>query len=395
MSPDPDRPTGRPDHVASYDEVRRILVIRALPGLGDMLCAGPALRALRLAHPEADLAVLGLPGAADVLARSGNHVDRVLPFQGWPGIPEGPSSCPPGREAHDDGAGPEGVDLAVAHAGLVALQREQFDLVLQLHGDGSVTNQLALAIGGRYTAGFHAASTPRPGTGDFFAYPDDLHEIHRQTRLLELIGLPLDGDHLEMTVTADDRRQARSLLGSERSLSYACLHPGASRPSRRWPPERFAAVGDALARRGIAVVLSGSASEADVTAQVAAAMTEPALDLAGRLPLGPLAALFQQARLVITNDTGTSHLSVAVQVPSVVVFSGPDPSDPGRWAPLDTSRHRAVVPAGPGWPEVSAVLGPADELLAAASRGASLCRVGGSGGAGGCGAGRPAGRRSM
>lgn len=348
--------------MASYDEVRRILVIRALPGLGDMLCAGPALRALRRAWPEADLALLGLPGAADVLARSGNHVDRMLPFQGWPGIPEGgPTGC-------DSSAGVGAVDLGVAYAGLVALQREQFDLVLQLHGDGSVTNQLALAIGGRRTAGFHAVAAPRPGTGDFFPYPEHLHEIHRQTRLLELLGLPLDGDHLEMTVTADDRRQARSLVGSERAPSYACLHPGASRPSRRWPPERFAVVGDALARRGVAVVLTGSPAEADLTAQVAAAMTEPCLDVAGRLTLGPLAALFQQARLAVTNDTGTSHLSAAVQVPSVVVYGGPDPSDPRRWAPLDADRHRAVVPAGSVWPEAAEVLDQVDGLLAAGRR---------------------------
>ncbi len=374
MSLDPDRPTGRPDHVVSYDEVRRILVIRALPGLGDMLCAGPALRALRLAFPGADLALLGLPGAADVLARSGRHVDRVLPFQGWPGIPEGPADDSPGPAVSGEPSAEwPTVDLGLAYAGLVALQREQFDLVLQLHGDGSVTNQLALAVGGRHTAGFHAPSLPPPGAGHFFPYPDDLHEIHRQTRLLELLGLPLDGDHLELAVGTDDRRRARALVGPERSLSYACLHPGASRPGRRWPPERFAAVGDALARRGIAVVVTGSAAEAAITAQVAAAMTEPSLDLAGRLTLGPLAALFQQARLAVTNDTGTSHLSVAVQVPSVVVYGGPDPSDPRRWAPLDADRHRAVVPAGPRWPDATEVLDQVDGLLAAAGRGGGDC----------------------
>lgn len=373
VSSDPDRPTGHPDHVASYDEVRRILVIRALPGLGDMLCAGPALRALRLAYPDADLAVLGLPGAADVLARSGNHVDRVLPFQGWPGIPESPAGCGQGAPGATGEA--TTVDLGVAYAGLVALQREQFDLVLQMHGDGTVTNQLALAIGGRFTAGFHAPSAPAPGAGRFFPYPDDLHEIRRQTRLLELLGLPLDGDDLEMRVTAEDRRRARHLVGPERAPSYACLHPGASRPSRRWPPERFAAVGDALARRGVAVVLTGSPAEAGITASVAAAMQEPCLDVAGRLTLGPLAALFQQARLAVTNDTGTAHLSVAVQVPSVVVFGGPDPSDPRRWAPLDTHRHPAVVPTGPGWPGVPDVLAQVDELLGRAGRGAGRAEL--------------------
>ncbi len=381
MSPDPERPTGRPDHLVPYDEVRRVLVIRALPGLGDMLCAGPALRALRRAFPQADMALLGLPGAADVLARSGHPVDRVLPFQGWPGIPEGRGDHGPGPAGSGEPSAEwPSVDLGLAYAGLVALQREQFDLVLQLHGDGSVTNQLALAIGGRYTAGFHAPSLPPPAAGHFFPYPDDLHEIHRQTRLLEQLGLPLDGDHLELTVSSDDRRQARALVGPDRWSSYVCLHPGASRPSRRWPPERFAAVGDAVARRGIAVVLTGSAAEADVTARVAAAMDEPSLDLAGRLTLGPLAALLQQARLAVTNDTGPSHLSVAVHVPSVVVYGGPDPSDPRRWAPLDADRHRAVVPAGPRWPEAVEVLDQVDGLLAGAGRGGDCGHGRGTGG---------------
>jgi ADP-heptose:LPS heptosyltransferase len=121
-----------------------------------------------------------------------------------------------------------------------------------------------------------------------------------------------------------------------------CVHPG-GRSARRWPPACFAAVGDALAARGYRIVITGVEDERETARAVARGMLERPLDLTGRTSLGAVAALVARARLLVSNDTGISHLAAAVGTPSVVVYTT---SDPRRWAPLDRRRHR--VAGGPG-----------------------------------------------
>ena len=85
--------------------------------------------------------------------------------------------------------------------------------------------------------------------------------------------------------------------------------------------------------------MTGTADERAITGAVLSAMRESAVDLAGETTLGVLAALLAHSRLLVSNDTGVSHIAAALRVPSVVVFTG---SDPARWAPLDRTRHQVV-----------------------------------------------------
>jgi ADP-heptose:LPS heptosyltransferase len=154
--------------------------------------------------------------------------------------------------------------------------------------------------------------------------------------VLASLGIPAQGEHLELPLTAEDEREAAGLAPP---LPYAVLHPGAADPARRWPPQRFAAVADALAERGLVPVLTGTEGERDTVARVRRLAEAQTTDLTARTSLGALAVLLRGARMTVTNDTGTAHVAAAVGAPSVVVFRA---ADPARWAPLDRSRHRAL-----------------------------------------------------
>lgn len=299
----------------------KIAVVRSLPGLGDFLCCVPALRSLRTAFPTAEITLIGLAATASLIEQFRHYVDSFLEFPGYPGIPEVSFSA-------------ERTTSFLADA-----QRLKFDLALQLHGSGVCTNGFTLLLGAKQSAGFYPQGGYCPAP-NFLPYPDDEPEVWRSLRLLEFLDIPIQGDHLEFPIQTTDW-QAWNAIATTYSLrsNYICIHPGASISERRWDYRNFAAIADGLAAQGFQIVLTGAATERELTQTVAQAMHHPAIDLAGQTDLGVLAALLQRSRLLICNDTGISHLAAAVQTNSVVIFSN---SDPQRWAPLNRQIHRVV-----------------------------------------------------
>jgi len=308
-------------------ELARIAIVRSLPGLGDLLCTVPAWRALRAALPEAQVTLIGLPWARSFVERYAAYLDRFQEFPGYPGIPE---VSPPIRQLP---------------AFFASVQEEGFDLALQMHGSGIVSNSFTVMLGARVNAGFYLPGHYCPDPDRFLPYPANEPEVWRHLRLMEFLGIPLKGAELEFPVREEDIRLLQR-IDAVRDLQdgeYVCVHPGASTRDRRWSPKKFAVVADTLAARGFQVVLTGTAAEADLTQAVRESMREQPIDLAGRTSLGAIAALLSHARLLVCNDTGISHLAAALRVKSVVIFSA---SDSNRWAPLDRDRHRVLGERG-------------------------------------------------
>jgi ADP-heptose:LPS heptosyltransferase len=201
-----------------------------------------------------------------------------------------------------------------------------------LHGSGSFVNSLTVLFGAGRTAGFYLLGDYCPDAALFCPWPTQGREISRLLRLVDFLGLPARGDHLEFPLREDDFHALDQLEGTRKLEAgrYVCLHPGASVPERRWEPEWFAAAGRALARQGLTLVLTGTAAEGELTAAIARAAGVPVLDLAGRTNLGTLAALLRGARLLLCNDTGVSYLADALDTPSIVLSTGDNPE---RWGP--------------------------------------------------------------
>jgi ADP-heptose:LPS heptosyltransferase len=300
----------------------RVLVFRALPGIGDLLCAVPALRALRASRPDVEIAYVGLPETEALVERFPRYVDRFIAFPGFPGLPD------------------RRPDVRKLPELLATVQAERFDLAVQLHGSGELTNPITALFGARRMAG-HYRTRPPVDAACFLPWVEGCSEVRRGLRLMAHLGWPSDDETLEFPIApgADEALLALDGASAIATRPIVVVHPGASEASRRWSPAGFAEVADELADAGYLVVLSGGAAERELTAVVASLMRNPAIDLAGRTTLDLLAALVRRASLLVCNDTGVSHLAAALATPSVVVFRT---SDKHRWAPLDQRLHRPV-----------------------------------------------------
>ncbi|MFD6565884.1 glycosyltransferase family 9 protein [Micromonospora profundi] len=313
-----------------------ILVLRAL-GVGDLVTAVPALRALRAAYPGRELA-LAAPAALAPLVDLVGGVDRLADTSGldgpaWPGPPPG--------------------------------------IAVNLHGRGPQSHRLLAAAGPARLLAFANADA---GFTDGPRWVDDEHEVDRWCRLLSWYGIPADRTDLAL------RRPAPTGLPAGATV----LHPGSNVPAKRWPAERFAALARALTDRGHRVLLTGSVDERALAARVAdEAGLPPDAVLAGRTDLGALAALVAAARLVVSGDTGVAHLATGYGTPSVVLF-GPVP--PARWGPPpERPRHRVLWAGDRDWPRWDGVGSHPtlaavhlDEVLAAVDEVERVVRVSGA-----------------
>jgi ADP-heptose:LPS heptosyltransferase len=301
----------------------KIAVLRPLQ-FGDLMCAVPALRALRTSFPKAEITLIGLPWSITFVDRFYRYLDKFLEFPGFPGFPE------------------QSPQITKMPEFLSKAQAESFDLAIQMQGSGNLSNSIIALLGAKKTAGFSLEGMYCPDETTFMDYPVAEQEIWRLLRLVEFLELPLQGDYLEFPINEKDR-QAFAALNDEFSISpaeYIVIHPGARAESRRWSPQKFAAVADSVADYGFTIVLTGTAEEKEITQDVANRMSHKAVNLTGRTDYGSLAALLSNARMLICNDTGVSHLSAALQVPSVVIFSD---SEAERWGPLNQHIHKRVL----------------------------------------------------
>lgn len=291
--------------------------------LGDLLCSVPAFKAIRKTFPEANITLISLPWAAEFAKRFAYIFNSFIKFPGLPGLPEQPVNPKKSLEFFQH------------------LQNEQYDLLLQMQGNGSIVNTVLPLADATAMAGFYMARGFRPNRYFFMRYPNNLSEVERYLKLTHYLGMDCEDKQLDFPLYQSDYREF-GLLEAQLGLSkerYVCIHPGAREKLRRWSPLNFITVADEIASKGYKIVLTGTSSEKGLTKAIAHSMRYPALDLAGKTSLGALALTIKNSQLMVCNDTGVSHLAAALSHPTVVISLSKDKK---RWKPANSSLHQFV-----------------------------------------------------
>ena len=229
-----------------------------------------------------------------------------------------------------------------------ALRQGRFTAVINLHG-GPTSAQLTLLSGAKYRVG---AAHFRNGYAYNLRVPPaeeilgrtDLHSVESQFGWFQWLGLPTEKPEPTQLFVAESKHEvARTKLsaaGIDLSQPYAILAPTNEFYTKRWMPERYAAIAGQLIARGLQVVLTG-APTAEQIAQVESVQAATAQQLAAltSLTIGELVATIADASLFVGNDSGPAHIAAAVKTPLVVLFG---PASSVRWRPWTDGRTELV-----------------------------------------------------
>jgi ADP-heptose:LPS heptosyltransferase len=289
---------------------RHVLVARQ-DSLGDVLLAGPAVRAVAAGAGRVTL-LCGPRGRAAAELLPGVH-EVVVAHAAW-------------IDAQPRPVTRQGVDALVDR--LADLEVDQA-LVLTSFHQSPLPLALLLRMAGVPTIA--AVSVDYPGSllDVRHRVDEDLHEVERGLSLAATLGYRLpDGDDGRLALRPD---RPAGLPDELARGPYVVVHPGASVPARAWARERHAALVDALVASGRRVAVTGDSAERPLTALVAGPRRAAVVDLGGRVDLAGLAAVLAGADAVVVGNTGPAHLAAAVGTPVVSLFSPVVPAV--RWRP--------------------------------------------------------------
>lgn len=266
--------------------VRHILFV-TLSNIGDAILTTPALEALHRAYPDARIDLVG-DARSEIIFRHCPYRGEIFlrhKKEGWAGL------------------------LRL----IWQLRRRRYDLAVDLRTDG-----LLWLLRARQRVTKLPAHAGR-----------NLHSAEKHFRAVALLT---GGDipPARIWLPASERSAAQTQLQAFRGRRILALAPGANWAPKIWPSRHFSALANRLPDHFDAVLLLGSTQDQPRAAQVAAGLQLPCLNLCGQTSLLQAAALLEQARCFVGNDSGLGHIASAVGTPTLTVFG---PGEPDRYHP--------------------------------------------------------------
>ncbi len=312
----------RPKSDPAKRNFSRILAI-STTAVGDTLLSTPGFTALRRLNPHARILALIRDRYASMFLNNPD-LDGIIPLKkGWAGFIEN----------------------------LKAIKSENFDAAFVFHTSDPTPLGLAVLAGIPFIAG----KSLHPSFDAFFTlrtYPDyNRHTIERRLAIFKLM-YPGFTD-LPGRLVLPQKKEATDRIWEKLHPTVGCsldqgplvgLQPGASRIYKMWPKERFVELGLRLlaAAPHLSLFILGNSTEADLGQDLLDGIGAPGrvFSLCGKTRIEELPAIISRLHFLITNDTGSLHVAIAVGTPTISLFAATDPHSSGPYQ--DHERHIVI-----------------------------------------------------
>jgi len=300
----------------AWDNAKNILCVR-LDTIGDVIMTTPAMRALRASQPERRITLL-TSSAGSVVAPLIPELDDLIIYDS----PWLKATAPR-------------VDSRPEYEMIERLRQANFDaaVIFTVYSQNPLPSAFLCYMAGIPLRLAHCHENPYQLLTNWIKDPEPdqftRHEVSRQLDLVASVGSEIADQRMSLQVPEAARMRVLQLLqelGINLGHPWIVIHPGATALSRRYPPERFAAVADQLVQQyGIPVIFTGTEPEQELVTSIRQTMSATSHALVGCLNLGELTALLNLAPLLISNNTGPVHIAAAVGTPVVDLYALTNP----------------------------------------------------------------------
>lgn len=301
------------------ETIKNILVVSST-AIGDTLLSTPAIKAVRDRYPKARI-IANLNIANMELFENNPHINGIIPYY-------------------------RGYDKFFRT--IKAFRKYKFDLALIFHGNEPQATPMAYLSGARFIIKLPNTSEYRfllSNNKEVLRGKDLGHGIEQRLKIAELARCNISNKKMVLPVSEEGGLFIERFL-KERGIKDTDFVIGfqawASTISRMWFAERFVELGKRLIKShpDLRIVITGSPKEYDHCKSIADAIGERAVVSAGKIRLKYLPSLVKRMKLLVTGDTGTMHLAIAVGTPVVALFAVSDPEISGPYYDLD--KHLVV-----------------------------------------------------
>ena len=288
--------------------INRIL-IRTTNWVGDVVMTLPALEAVGACFPDCHVSVLAKPWVAPLL-EGHPAVDDIIIHKGSKGVFSGP------------------LNIFRLTTGIKKLN---FDLAI-LFQNAFEAALIAALSGIKHRVGF---GTDLRGflLTDIVPMRFDHKKDHQVGYYLDVVkhlGCSCESKDPQLYVSEENNIKSEKVLdgmGIKKEDIVLGLSPGAIfGPAKRWPPDRFAMIGDKAVKEWNAkVIVLGSSRENEICNEVAEKMIRRPVNLCGMTGLGEAMGIIRRCNFFVTNDSGLMHVAGALKVPLVAIFGSTNP----------------------------------------------------------------------
>ena len=297
---------------------QKILIFR-IGNIGDTVCALPAMYAIRRAYPLARISLLtssgmeGLPGAKDFLSEV-NWIDEIISYSSKE------IATFKGKLALIN-------DLRVADYDL------WINLSMELSTIGRELRDLVFTrlVGPKWARGWRINKIlwGVQAQSQYLCFPNEVDRMNSVVTQLGFKAFPV-----EFGLPANEAtwfQVDRILPPQFMQMGFVVIAPGCKRPANQWPTANFIRVGKFLNQHGLGVVLIGGPSDASECESIADRVGGLSISLASKISLPESIEVLRRSKLTVCVDSGIQHLSSAVGVPTLSLFSSVDIT--GKWFP--------------------------------------------------------------